>query len=810
MRHVDDWLLFAQGSRVGIDTMVWLHVFTSVFYEDVVAVPPHHDRIAAKICQRIEAMISRGIHVIPVLDGSGTIAKSATSQDRAERQRKRVEKLEGELAKLGNEDFHDGVSADTVKAKLQQAQAKITPALVDCVIASLRAIGIPYIVAPHEADHQLVHMTQLGLIDYVVTVDSDLLCHTGVKTIVNASGGFISGGARVFTPGVFQKKNQPKAGDLGIIVRKAIEKVRGTNDTQAGDEEIGAAVCLAYALLLSNDYMKMAKGFGQENAFKALIVLLDDESNEARLKQNPALLYDPQMLVAAAQKVAPKNADIDNTIAEKMVGAIAAFQKGLVYFLASDPEERTIKPLDGSQWSEDLSALGEPEPDPERSLLLALGFRCRRSGCEVCSDVDARHHDFEDNENDDVRLTTFICPGDELGHRTKLTYDMLPGSYLSKDEIKSATGNQLKRWLKCRGIPTSGDSVPMLREKVTIGYNLESETHQVDLICPDARSLIEYLIQSNQVIDIPAEYDTELLGSINNSSEWIYDQNEIEGKAPILENKVLEDFYVEKNVNASGRCKVLERGHARLALRRSISVYRFRYLQRIPDKENHCAFGIYCPRSMHADKYKVIVLCEVLPATAESLSSLSRIKQVVAVWCACVAAKGGECVHGSALLHVVRDLSRPREEDQSPTSKMCEWNRPKGKSIIDCTKPLASIPIRRAERLRTTDKRKEVCHTEGAGRQKWVPLRERDNIEMLQHLADPDTVKEKLVPWLTLVEKANEACGGEAAINLWNPSRELHRNNNYEMWRDHATNLLKEVEKDCDTQAETNDMEVEN
>lgn len=249
-------------------------------------------------------------------------------------------------------------------------------------------------------------------------------------------------------------------------------------------------MCLGYALLAGNDYMKMAKGFGPAKAFKALSYLVENYD----LKGNPASLYNPEMLLAAARHVAPENIEISNASAIEMAGALAAFLKGLVYFLASDPGQRTIRPLDGSQWSENLRALGEPEMDAEKSLLLALGIRCRRNGCEVCKDVHARHSFEEDNEDHDDRVTSFIVPGDAMGNRTKLTYDILPGSYLSAEEIERATGDMLKRWLRCRGEPTTGN-LAELRNFVRIGYKHEHETHEVDLICPDARSLIEYLIQ---------------------------------------------------------------------------------------------------------------------------------------------------------------------------------------------------------------------------------------------------------------------------------------------------------------------------
>jgi len=394
---------------------------------------------------------------------------------------------------------------------------------------------------------------------------------------------------------------------------------------------------------------------------------------------------------------------------------------------------------------------------------------------------------------------SFVFPGNEMGHRTKLTYDMLPGSYLSGEEIQHATGDTLKKWLRCRGEPNTGN-VADLRRMVQAIYEHECETHEVKLICPDARSLIEYLIQSKKVIDIPTHYDKDLFRGIRDSSAWITCQNEIEGKAPIIYDEVIEEFYAEKNHNASGRCKVLERGHARFALRRSISPFQFGYLPTVPGKENHCAFVIDCPRSMHVSVFKVIVLCEVVPPVLPS--SLASVKRVVTVWCGCIAGKGGQCVHGSALLHVVRDLKRANEADESPTSKMCEWNKPNGKSKIDKTTPLAEIMVKRAERLRLTEKRKEVCHREGSGRQIWIPFSLDHYRGLLNSLANEDTVVDVLEVWMEFVDACNAECGGEAAINLWHPDRELHKENKWKMWRDPAPKKLKELEEEIERQEE--------
>ena len=188
----------------------------------------------------------------------------------------------------------------------------------------------------------------------------------------------------------------------------------------------------------------------------------------------------------------------------------------------------------------------------------------------------------------------------------------------------------------------------------------------------------------------------------------------IEREAPVLHEPVIKEFYAEKDINMSRKCRVLDQGYRRIA-RRTFLV-NFRYLApNTRARLNRCAFRFDCPRSMHSTRYPVYVHCEtrqpVLP------ERLPRITKVLAVWCCCIAMGDGKCVHGAALLYVVHNLKRGADEEKPPpTSKECKWNMPRESVIAyDNTVPIAKIPFERAERD-GTKKRQCVAHEQNKGR----------------------------------------------------------------------------------------------
>ena len=100
----------------------------------------------------------------------------------------------------------------------------ITPEMVKCIIDYCKSEGIKYIVAPFEADAQMVYLEKQGLIQGIISEDSDLL---------------IFGCSRLIT----------KLNDYGDVLRFAgrILSISLENFPWAelGDEELRTMVCLS-------------------------------------------------------------------------------------------------------------------------------------------------------------------------------------------------------------------------------------------------------------------------------------------------------------------------------------------------------------------------------------------------------------------------------------------------------------------------------------------------------------------------------------------------------------------------------------
>lgn len=122
---------------------------------------------------RVRMLIHFGVTPFLVFDGDYLPSKAATETERARRR--------DESRKAGLELYRLGKPAQAQK-ELQKA-VDVTPEMAGQLIRELKKLGVQYVVAPYEADAQLAYLEKKGLIQGVLSEDSDLLVF-GVKCLL--------------------------------------------------------------------------------------------------------------------------------------------------------------------------------------------------------------------------------------------------------------------------------------------------------------------------------------------------------------------------------------------------------------------------------------------------------------------------------------------------------------------------------------------------------------------------------------------------------------------------------------------------
>lgn len=118
-------------------------------------------------------LIHFGVTPYLVFDGDYLPSKAATETERAKRR--------DESRKVGLEMYRVGKPSQAQK-ELQKA-VDVTPEMAGQLIRELKKLGVQYVVAPYEADAQLAYLEKIGVIQGVLSEDSDLLVF-GVKCLL--------------------------------------------------------------------------------------------------------------------------------------------------------------------------------------------------------------------------------------------------------------------------------------------------------------------------------------------------------------------------------------------------------------------------------------------------------------------------------------------------------------------------------------------------------------------------------------------------------------------------------------------------
>lgn len=152
------------GQTIGVDAYGWLHRGTVACAIDLALGKPTTKHIDFSM-HRVRMLIHFGVIPYMVFDGDYLPSKAATEVERAKR-REESKRKGIELYRLNK--------PSQAHLELQKA-VDVTPDMARELIEELKRAGIQYLVAPYEADAQLAYLERQGIIQGMLSEDSDLL-----------------------------------------------------------------------------------------------------------------------------------------------------------------------------------------------------------------------------------------------------------------------------------------------------------------------------------------------------------------------------------------------------------------------------------------------------------------------------------------------------------------------------------------------------------------------------------------------------------------------------------------------------------
>ncbi|KAK2873794.1 hypothetical protein FQN49_002074, partial [Arthroderma sp. PD_2] len=161
------------GQTLGVDGYGWLHRGTvACAYELALGKPT--TKYVDFAMSRVRMLQHYGVTPYIVFDGGLLPSKEKTEASRAARRE--------ESKKLGEEHMRRGKTTEAYQ-EFQKA-VDVTPYMARVLIEELKKHKIQYLVAPYEADPQLVYLEKQGVINGIISEDSDMLVF-GAKRLLS-------------------------------------------------------------------------------------------------------------------------------------------------------------------------------------------------------------------------------------------------------------------------------------------------------------------------------------------------------------------------------------------------------------------------------------------------------------------------------------------------------------------------------------------------------------------------------------------------------------------------------------------------
>ncbi|XP_008692927.1 exonuclease 1 [Ursus maritimus] len=306
-----------KGQAVAVDTYCWLHKGAIACAEKLAKGEPTDKYVG--FCMRfVNMLLSHGVKPILVFDGCTLPSKKEVEKSRRERRQANLLK--------GKQLLREGKVSEARECFTRSIN--ITHAMAHKVIKAARSQGVDCLVAPYEADAQLAYLNKAGIVQAIVTEDSDLLAF-GCKKVILKMDQFGNG--------------------------LEIDQARLGTCRQLGD--VFTEEKFRYMCILSGcDYLSSLRGIGLAKACKVL-----------RLASNPDI-------VKVIKKIG-HYLKMNITVPEDYIEGFIRANNTFLYQLVFDPIRRKLIPLNAYEDDidpETLSYAGQYFDD-SIALQIALG-----------------------------------------------------------------------------------------------------------------------------------------------------------------------------------------------------------------------------------------------------------------------------------------------------------------------------------------------------------------------------------------------------------------------------------------------------